>query len=32
MAVSGKLSNEREAGGWMVGKGFMKKCQTKVKR
>jgi len=34
MVVSGKLNNGREAGGQMVGKGFMKKCQTnyKVKR
>ena len=32
MVVSGELNNGREAGGQMVGKGFMKKCQTKVKR
>jgi len=24
MAVSGKLNNGREAGGWMAGKRFMK--------
>jgi len=32
MVVSGKLNNGRVAGGWIAGKGFMKKCQTKVKR
>ena len=32
MVVSGELNNGRVAGGRMAGKGFMKKCQTKVKR
>jgi len=32
MVVSGELNNGREAGGWLAGKGFMKKCQRKVKR
>ena len=29
MVVSGELNNGREVGGWMAGKGFMKKCQVK---
>jgi len=32
MAVPGELNNGREAGGRMAGKGFMKKCQRKVKK
>jgi len=32
MVVSGELNNGREAGGWMVGKGFMKKYQRKVNK
>jgi len=32
MVASGELNNGREEGGWMAGKGFMKKCQKKVKR
>ena len=32
MVVSGELNNGREAGGQMAGKGFMKKCQTKVNK
>jgi len=32
MVISGKLNNGREAGDQMAGKGFMKKCQMKVKR
>jgi len=32
MVVSGELNNGREVGGRMVGKGFMKKCQKKMKR
>ena len=32
MAVLGELNNGREVEGRVAGKGFMKKCQTKVKR
>jgi len=32
MVVSGELNNGREAGGWMAGTGFMKKCQRKVNK